>query len=183
MIFLPNKFERYTASLRNFIHKSALEKEISTKQITILKKILIAEAYANQNLMPTNISSFSYKILLKSYFIGLEKNKNFKFIINLKGNFLICQKSYCLILLSLCKYSEYIEISDYKNSILIKAKNCIKKPNNLLFKKLKAKSFFEIKSKDLIINIPAEKTEKKEEPFNINLSLNDPFSTINLFLN
>ncbi|MBQ6825483.1 MAG: hypothetical protein IJP34_02345 [Clostridia bacterium] len=182
MIFLPNKFERYTASIRSFIHKSALKNGISRKQILILKKILIAESFQSSEPLPTDISLFSYKILYYSYFFFLGNGKRFKFKINFNGNFLIPQKAFSFLLLSVCNESSDIEILNIKNTVCIKAKNCGDMPNSNLIWHLNATIYKDIKSGDLLISIPAEKTDKKEVEYDINLSITDPFSPINIFL-
>lgn len=183
MIFLPNKFERYTASIRSFIHKSALKNGISKKQISILKKILIAETLQNPELLPTDINILSYKILYLSYFFYLGNGENFRFRINFNGTFLISQKAFSLLLLSVCNQSRNIEVLNIKNNICIKLKNCKDTPNHTLLKHLNSIVYKEKKSGDLLISIPAEKTDKEAlEAFDINLSLADPFSPINMFL-
>ena len=108
-MFLPNKSERYTASLRNFIHNSTLKNGITKNKLLILKKILIAESKIHYNPIPTNIDFLSQKILLKTQFFRLKNNEKFSFKTNLKGNFIICQKTFSYLLLAVCNNSQKIE--------------------------------------------------------------------------
>lgn len=183
---MPNKIERYTAALRGIIQYLSIKKGINTKYLKKLKKIYIAEAILNhEDEQPINITEYLYELLGCVHIIKTENNKSFFFRIKLNGTYLIKQKLFSALLLSLCEITDDIEITHKKGNIIIKCR-AIKTKNCLaLIKKLKGSVLCEIKSNNLLFSLPVTLTDKKPikqeastEDYILNL-----FSPINIFIN
>lgn len=182
MIYLPNKLERYTSTLRNYLQNRALKEGITPKILENMRKIYIAEALLFDSYeQPINISLLSSQILSAVYIKKTEKNIPFEFKVKLNGNFITNKKLYTALLLNICKDSQKVSLFLLNGKIAIKATNANKKIIIPLTKKLKGIAFFEKKSKDFIIILKLTATGKKAEK-NIYLDLQDPFSPINFFI-
>ena len=182
MIFLPNKFERYTAALRNYIHFAVLRNGLNDKKINMLRKISETEAifFYNEN-TPINIKDFSNTLFITAYTKLLKNDNSFDFFVFSDKTFLINAKLFEILLLNLCHTSKKIVITCSKNKIIIES-NSTSNVNYKILKALNAIYFYEIKTKRLIISITAEATDKK--PLNINREWDilNPFSNVNIFL-
>ena len=185
MIFLPNKTERYTAALRIIIQHLSIKNGINTKYLKNLKKIYIAEAILNPDYeQPINIYDYIYKIFESIHIVKTEKTKPFFYKINVRGTFLIKEKLFSSLLLSLCEITDCIEVSYKKGNLIIKCKTEKTKHCALLIKKLKGSVLYEIKSNYLLMRIPVTLTDKKT--IGLNFSIEDyilnPLSPINIFI-
>lgn len=182
MIFLPNNFERYTAALRNYIHISSLKHGILPKHIKSMKKIYETEALFSCNeKMPVNINLFANTLFLAAYAKLLKNNCSFRFSVFSDSNFMLNEKLFEVLLLNLCRTTRKISVTCSKNKIIIKSDN-IPKLHHKILKALDAVYFFDVKTKNLIISITAEATDKKALQIKREWDILNPFSTINTFL-
>lgn len=182
MIYLPNKFERYTASLRNYLQKQSLKYGVTPKILENMRKIYIAEAILyNYIKEPTDLLSLSSEILTAVYIKKCDKNLPFEFKIKIKGNFLISKKLYTSLILTLCQNAKKILIFSKNGKILIKAFGTEKKDFLPLAKVICASTFFELKSSTVLIVLDSIYTDKKEDDSIPNYTT-DPFSVVNFFV-
>ena len=182
MIYLPNKFERYLASLRNYLQNRSLKYGITPHILENMRKIYTAEALlCGDFIEPVDIGKLSSQILSAVYIKSIEKNLPFEFKIDCKGNVLINKKLYTALLLNLCKKAEKITLISLNGQILIKARNANKKTAFSLSKALGGIIFFERKLKSFIIILSPTATDKKAEN-NIYFDLNNPFCEVNYFI-
>lgn len=184
MIFLPNKFERYTSALRNYIHLSAIKQGITQRHLRLLSKIYAAEAlFGRENVLPTDIKCLSENLLLAAQLYFLESGQVFHFKAKRTGNFLINPKLYTALLLSLCKKSTKAEVFTEKEKIIIKGVGFNPYCKRFI-KALNGGFIYERKTEALLIWLPAERTDKKaietEKEWEFYLN---PFSPVNIFLN
>ncbi len=184
MINLPNKFERYTAALRNYLQIKSIKSGFDKKYIKNLKKIYIAESIlCPDDELPINMNIYLYKLLTAVHIAKTEKNIPFQFKLSISGTFILKTKIFTALLLTLINFS-FIEISYHKGYIKITVPNKISNKTHYLIKRLKGNCFFEIKQRKTLIIIPAVSTDKKpvktEESVE-NYILN-PFSPVNIFI-
>lgn len=181
MIFLPNIFERYTASLRNSIHLSAIRSGLKKRHIKNMKKIYIAEAlFSKETEIPVNISNLTSRLLTVFFIKRLELGFPFEFKVNLSRNSLLKPKLYTAFLLSICSCSNSVEIYNSNGKIIIKAFNYCGNVFTPLTKKINAVPFFERKRKIALFILSFDTTDKKAKQINIEYSA-DPFTPTNLF--
>ncbi len=182
MIFLPNKYERYTSSLRNYIQKLYNINGSSQKLLLNFKKIYEFEAlFLNNEKLPCDIKQLSSRILFASFTKQIDKNKNLEFSINTKENYILNIKVFSIILLRLARVSEKIDIFNSNGYILIKSKTDCQIQTKFL-KAINAFSLYEHNCKTLLIIINAEKTAKKSIDIKEEWDIFNPFSPINLYL-
>lgn len=182
LIFLPNKFERYTAAIRNSIQIAALKNGITETQTSTLKKIYIAEAILSPCYQPIDLKELTFNLLMGAYIKLLSKDIKISPLIRVNGTFIINKKLLICLLLSLCSISETIKISNYKQKIVILCNNDARN-FDFLINAIKGICFYELKTNASMIIIPAKRTEKK--PLKTEREweyIKDPFSPINIFL-
>jgi len=182
LIFLPNKFERYTAALRNTMQKRILKQGITTKNLMLLQKIHRAEAFITDVKNPCNLKSYCSTVLSFVYIRKTELNQKFEFSISVLGNYIINKKLFLSLILTLASKSESLAIKTYKNYICIKSSHQKISETLSLIKKLDGIYFLELKTNQLNILIPAVKTEK-EEIKKDQESFLGPLSVINFYIN
>lgn len=182
MIYLPNKFERYTAALRNTIQLSVINSGLKPRHIKMLIKIYEAEAkFSYEEKMPIDIGEFSHKLLLAAHLLLLNKNRNTYFKVNIKGIFYINKKLFTALLLNICKSSDTVFVYYLNGRIIVKCKTAVKL-NFAITKFLNAVSLFETKSQTQIIFIKADKTDKKGCNTEKEWDILNPFSPVNIYL-
>ncbi len=178
MTVLPNSFERYTASLRILTSLLILKHGLNKKFLRNLSKIYTAEAfYNNKNLQPLSIQKFALELF---YAASVIKPQNLIFSINCQGNFLINKNVFTVLLLSLLKECDEINITFEKN-IVINFKGNHKKALSAL-KNLQGYYFYSVFANSGKFIIPALRTNKQSVPFaNEWENIVNQFSTVNLF--
>jgi len=182
LIILPNKYERYTAALRNSVQSSILKKGITLKHLKRLRKIYEAEAILGyKNIAPVNLSVFFNSLLLSAYIKLLQKDLPLDFFIEVYGNFLINRKLLTALLLNLCCITNKIKIYYEREKIVIECQT-ENKVKPVILKALKAVHFYEIKTKKYIIIISAEKTAKDSLKTEKEWDILNPFSPVNIYL-
>ncbi|MBR4973095.1 MAG: hypothetical protein IKY45_01375 [Clostridia bacterium] len=180
---MPNKLERYTASLRNTVESLVIKNGITAKNRYMLMKIHRAEALYCDEVRPIDIYKFSNEILNWVFIKKTELAEKFIFSVEPFGNYIINIKAYLALLLSLSKKSSQINIKKYNNKILIKAYNADLIQNIFLIKKLGGIYFNETVNGVLYILIPATKTDKKSAKYKKDWTdLSNPLSVINCYL-
>ncbi len=162
MIFLTNKFELYTAILRNTITKLILKNGICESYLKMLKKIHIAEALNSTDTSPLNIKKFSSEILSSIHIKKIENDCLFRFSISVSGNFMINKKVFLALILSFSKGATFIDIKSFKSGICIRC-DCLEIPGQsmLIMKKLNATCFYERKKGILNLLLFPTATNKK----------------------
>ena len=182
MIYLPNFFERYTASLRNVIHLSVAKNGLMPKHLENMRKIFIIEALLCPDFEePTDIAEFTSKLLSAVYINKLAKGNSFEFDIRLNGRYMLNRKLYTALILNICRNSHKLSIYKKYEQIIIRAENCEKNSYNKIIKVMNSYSLFESKSKTALIVLNYTATNKKSKPPIIESSYN-PFSPVNLFI-
>lgn len=184
MIFLPNKYERFCAAIRNRIQNHNISLPISLKNREILRKIYFAEAILKETeIMPIDIKKFSENLLGAMQILKIEKEEKFTFKITAEGNYLLDKKCLEILLILLSQNNTHISIYEYNSKLVIKT-NLHRNPQiNILLQKLNACSFYEYKTEKLITVISAHKTPKRSIPFPYESEiLSNPFSAVNIFI-
>lgn len=182
LIYLPNKSERYAAALRNRVQRLILNNGYTEKYREMLMKIYSFEAVNSASLTePCDIFIFINYLL---HYISLKKielNCKFSYSVKTSGNYLINQKALTALILTVCKYSDIIEIKNIDGNIIVKG-NC---ENRKIFKISKGMGFpffRDVSSNDFYIIMSLEKTEKQPEKTKKEWDIYDPFSPINIFI-
>ncbi len=182
MIFLPNKYERYAAALRNHLQNLYIKDGKSEELMLKLQKIYEFEVLNfEKEPIPCDVKLLSSRLLITVYSRLLENNICLDFKIKIKDNFLLNFKLYTIVILKLAKHSKYISISNLGGNIIIKCKTEFI-INKRYFKSLNSYHFYERKSKTLLVVIKAEKTSKKSVDIKGEWDVINPFSPINLIL-
>lgn len=183
MIILPNKYERLASALRIFVHKNSLKNGVSEKQIKNMKKIIIFEALkCHKELLPVDVTEHASKLLSLIYIKKLQSSKAFSFTIKTKGTFMLNPRLFSCLILSLSENCDKITVSQKNERIIITAKNP-NKESLCLAKAYKGLIFFERKTKNLILVLSPDTTDKASIPCNLELvALFDPFSAVNVFV-
>ncbi len=187
MIFLPNNFERYTAALRNLIQLFVIKNGIKPKYLDSLRKIYQAEALFSRDAeIPTDICNFLSHLLTAVYIKKSESGIPFYFKINIRGNFLLNQKPYTALILSVCQNAYKIEIFELNGKLAIKAITPKTKHSHRLVKNLDGCVYFERVTNTSLTLLPLIATDKKAilcKPNNTEEYLLNPFSEVNIYLN
>ena len=179
LIYFPNKFEIYAASLRllyqKFILNHGVTKSISEK----LKKIYEFECLtAKDNIAPINLEKYSSQL-----FTAVILKKKFNYKINFRGNRLLNIKAYTSLLLNICVNSEFLEIKEICGNIVISGKISLNKKIFLLTEKLKGNILRERKTDIVYIKFNFPATNKKSADFEkAYYMVQNPLSPINLYL-
>ena len=181
MIFLPNKYERYTAALRNYIQRLALTKGITDELILKFRKIYEFETvFLYHDKLPCDLKLLCSKILISAYSKLLDKNVHLDFSINLTENYILNVRLFTVFLLKVLENSTEIKIYENLGFIILKSKSKPKiKP--IFLKQLKAFSFYESKTETTLIVIKAEKTSKTSVDTKREWDFSNPFSPVNLY--
>ena len=179
MIYFPNKFEIYAASLRLLYQKFIFNHGVTKKYADKLKKIYEFECLtANDNIAPINLEKYSSQL-----FTAVILKKKFDYKINIKGNRLLDIKTYTSLLLNICFNAEYVEIAEICGNIVICGKIILNKKTVLLTKKLKGDILRERKTDTVYIKLNYPATNKKSAEFeNAYYMLQNPLSPVNLYL-
>lgn len=182
MIFLPNKYERYIAALRNYLH-NLNNKKNNDKNIALrFKKIYEFEAlFLNIDKLPCDVKLLSSKVLIHIYSKLIYKNINLDFTVKIKKNYILNIKLFTIVLTMLAVNSKYIKVCESESKIIIKCKTNTKLKNKYL-KGLNAYSFYDIRKNILLIVINAQITNKKSVEIKEEWDILNPFSPINLIL-
>ena len=187
MIYLPKTFERYLSALRLYVQISVL-KGGGVKQLSQLKKIGLAEAFYYRNeLSPINIIKLSNSLLGAAVIILMQRGIKLSSAFSGEGVYLISRRLYTALLSELVTLIEddgVIKVSIKKKNILIKAEG-VRCSDILprLIDALRGFYLFERVSNNLLIIIPAEKTDLKAEiTENEWCYILDRFSPVNVWL-
>lgn len=183
LIFLPNKFERTVLVFRNTIHNLIYKNGIKPRYIYMLSKIYKAEALNSNELVPTNLTEFTNKILTAVYVKKKEKGKVFTFFTEDIGKCIINKKLYLSLILLLCKQSDKITIKKTGEKILIRSK--INKAFHIEkeVKKLNGLYLGELKTNLVCIALTPHKTNKRQVKYEKDwLQITNPLSMINCYL-
>ncbi len=183
MIFLPNKFARYTAALRNAVQLSVVKRGICEENLKRLMKIHKAEALFEPTDEPLCVGEFSETILCAAFFTLLKKGKAADFSVKLKGNYMLDRKLYTAFLLTAYKGCNRLCIQKHRKQIVFKIKNCEIIPLKPFLKAMNAHCFFERKTKFAIIVINAVATDKPCHIYKNEWDyILNPFSEVNIYL-
>lgn len=182
-MFLPNKYERYCAAMRNYLQNAILKYGVTEKKKENLKKIIIFERVNFENeLSPCDIKLLSSKLFILIYTKTIDKKQPFDFSVKIKENYFIDPYLFSIVLIKIALNSKKIIIDEILGNIVIKS-NANLKIHQKLLKKLNAICFFEIKKGNLILVINAEKTSKSSVDMKKEWDISNPFSIFNIFLN
>ena len=182
MIFLPNKYERYIAALRNHLQKLYFKTGNNKSLISKLKKVYEFEILNfEKNVFPCDIKLLASKLLVSAYSHKLRNNKSFDFEIKTKDNFMLKIKPFTIILLKLAKHSKNITISNLGGNIILKSKTEYKLSKKYL-NVLNSFQLYEHKNKTLLVIIKAEITTKRSVDMKREWDILDPFSPVNLYI-
>ncbi len=178
MKILPNSFERYLASLRNFIFFCVLEHGIQRKHLEKLKKIQKAEAFFNKNIKQSIEISYYCENLLNAVAAFKE---DFKFKNKLSGDFSVNKNLLTILLLEITIKNDFIFTSLQNGNLLIYFFGDAT-PYTLYTKALGGYSLKEIKNNCTAIIIPPTIEEcapvKSESEWDY---LFNKFSIVNLY--
>ncbi len=182
MIILPNKYERYTAALRNSVQASILKQGLNARHIESIRKIYEAEAFLGyKNLSPVNLEIL-FKCLLYSANIKLlQKKRKLDFTVQINGNYLANRKLLTCLILNICSTANKIKIYFKSEKIVIECKTQ-KTIKPIILKLLNAIYFYDIKAKQYLIVLKLEKTEKDFLKTEKEWDITNPFSPINIYL-
>lgn len=176
MIVLPNSFECYLNNLRIYTSLSVLKRGLKPRHLVNLQKIHLAEAFFYKDFK----ESVNSRLLTFNLLCCVKTVKEFDFKINVTKNVLINKKLYTALLLLLSLNSRFLNV-EFKNGIIIKGKGDIKNSRKIIHF-LNGCSFFDIKTKNYLVFIPCEATEKPSTETESQWQLLfDRFSVFNLF--
>lgn len=184
LIFLPNKFEKYTAGLRNLFQKLIIKNGIKENYLTDMRKLYDAEAILIKNeSQPFNIENYFNQLLTAIHLRKFINNINFKFQVNISGNFIFDKKILSSLILNICRQTDFISIFELNKKILIKTKIEPNRKLNLIIKKLNGKMLCECKTKKVLIILQFDYTEKATRDFEDAYTLlKNPLSPVNFYL-
>ncbi|MBQ7010355.1 MAG: hypothetical protein IJN63_01490 [Clostridia bacterium] len=185
MIFLPNFFDRYTASLRNTVQISAIKNGKNQKHYNNMKKILTAEAtYGYNETVPIDLGEYVSRLFTSLYILRAESEEYFEFRVNIRDKYMVDVKKMTVFLLTACKKCKKAEFFDYRGKPALKIEGFNPEKSKKLINKLSGVSFFEVKKQNFCVYFKFVSTDKKPtETFLEYLDLNNPFSAINIFWN
>ncbi len=181
-MFLPNKTERFTAALRNYIQNLISKNGLSKKYIDRMKKIIIFEAVnSEKETVPCDVKLLANRLFIIIYSRLLDENKSLNFSVKISERYIINTKLFTILLIVLALNSKEIIIEELFGNLIVKCKTDIKiKPK--LLKALNSSVLYEKKSEFLMLIIKAEKTAKPSVDIKREWDISNPFSPINLFL-
>lgn len=185
MIYLPNKFERYIASLRIYIQASIIKFGIKPKHIKQLKKIYIAEALVYSEFsIPVNLKYYLWNILTAVAFKKSQTYLPFNFDIKINKNYIVDIKPLTTLILSLASSTDKIYINEKNGYIVINVKTDLKKHNRKIIEKLNGCVLYEIKEKISLVLIPLTATNKQVLCNNFEMEdfILNPLSQMNVFI-
>lgn len=182
MIFLPNKFERFCAAIRNYVQRKALTGKINPKQKVILQKIYYAESLLTEWLpQPIDIWEYCYEFLKAVKTIKLSQRNNFCFEIHTEGVFLIPIKPFEAFLAEIVKHSNFIKVSSFKKRLII-AVTGVNTSVLTLVEKLKGIRIYDLKTNTSYIIFEFSETHKESLYIKREWELLcDPFSAVNIY--
>ena len=182
MIFLPNKFEKFCAALRNYTQIGILKNGIEKKYLERLRKIHYAEAVFSGEEKPVEVSLLSRTLLSYCHIKRLRKNEVLGFWVFGNFKFILKERPYSALLLSLSSKADFIKIVLKKSGISIFC-NSLPKEALKLIKALDGIYLYEKKRKTAGIFIPAVLTDKKIRDNSYYQNLQDELCPVNLYLN
>lgn len=183
LIFLPNKFERYTAALRSVIQNLIIKNGIKQNYLKNLKTIYDFEAILSNTLSTINIEKEYYEFFAAIYLKKIKKDKKFTFFINANGNYLINRKLFTALLLNLSLNCNEITLQNKENLIIVSGDFQINSKIKIMVKKLNGAYLREIKSNKTLLVFPFNKSQNKAENFEYAYSLlQNSLSIINCYL-
>ncbi|MBQ6847737.1 MAG: hypothetical protein IJO62_02330 [Clostridia bacterium] len=176
MINSPNKLERYTAGLRLRYQHLILKNGIKNSYIKAIRKIHEIEAININYLVPVNIEKHFGEILTAVFM-----RQKFDYFINVKNNRLINKKLFTVLIINITTLTDYLEITEINNRLVIKGKFNV---NQKIKSYVKILDGYILKFKGinyLIFN--AVVTQKETENFeSVYYLLKNPLSVVNLYL-
>lgn len=178
MIYYPKNHERFSASLRLLYHKFINKNGIKKNYLNSLKKIYEFEAITDKEIIPINPEKICGEILTAVFI-----KKEVVFMIDTKNSYLINKKAFIALLLNLCVTTNYLEIIEIDNKLVIKGNFLFNNQIKRLLQVLKGVIFKDTKTSVyyLLFNFP--KTKKESEDFEqAYYMLQNPLSVINLYL-
>ena len=184
MIFLPNKIEKYTYAFRNTFQFLISKNGIKENYLKSLRKICEAEILFNE--ISNNFivcKEHLYQLLTAIFIKQIINNKEFDFIVDVKGNFLVDKKLFHALILNIAEKSKRIEILEINNKIIIKFDLKVDYKTFKFIKKLNGQILTEIKNEITLVVLSVDFTDKKtEENINAFDMLKNPLSDINVYL-
>jgi len=187
LTFLPNKFMRYSAALRNYIQYSILKNGIEHKHYTQLKRIIISEIiFSDCNNTICDLEKTLIGLLFAVKLIKTASNYDFKYKIDVAESCIINFKALTVLILSICKFTDEIIIYTFNGRIIIKATGKAEKHSHILTKKLNGCVFYELKTDKTYVALPYNATDKKSELADYKSTqdyISNPLSLVNIFIN
>ena len=182
MIFLPNKFERFCAAIRNYVQRKALTGEINSKQKVILQKIHYAEVILTECLpQPIDICDYCYEFLKAVKTIRLSQKDKFCFEIHTQGVFLIPARPFEALLAEIAKNSNFIKIYSFKKRLIIAVTGANTSVVPLV-EKIKGIKLYDLKTDTNYIIFDFSETHKESLYIKREWELLcDPFSAVNIY--
>ena len=178
LIYYPKKVERLTASLRFLYHKFIIKNGIKNNYLKSLKKIYEFEAITNCEIAPIDIEKLCGE-MLTAVFI----KRGTDFSIDTKNNYLINKKAFIALLMRLCVTTDFIEIFEFQNKLVLKGKFKTDNQINRLLIFLKGTILKDTKWPVYYIVFSFPITQKVSEDFEqAYYLLQNPLSVINLYL-
>lgn len=182
MIFLPNKFEKFCAALRNYTQIGILKNGMEKKYLKRLRKIHYAEAVFLSTEKPVEVALLSRILLSYCHIKRLRKNEVFHFLVLGNFKFILKERPYSALLLILSREVDFIKIVLKKSGISIFC-NSLPKETFKLIKTLGGIYLYEKKTKTAGIFIPAVLTDKEILDNSYYQNLKDELCPVNLYLN
>ena len=178
MIVLPNSFEKYLSALRISVSISILKHGLQPRHIDNLRKIHIAEALLHK----TERQSVDINKLCTNLLSAVKTIKtDFDFRCNANGNFSINKNLFTLLLLSISKSSNSIDVTARNSFLEIKVSHKSEKALSFV-RALKGYSLFELKSRQSLIIIPIRETKEESIPIESEWEyIFNKFSVLNIY--
>lgn len=178
MIVLPNSFEKYLSALRISVSISILKHGLQPRHIDNLRKIHIAEALLHK----TERQSVDINKLCTNLLSAVKTIKtDFDFRCNANGNFSINKNLFTLLLLSISKSSNSIDVTARNAFLEIKVSHKSEKALSFV-RALKGYSLFELKSRQSLIIIPIRETKEESIPIESEWEyIFNEFSVLNIY--
>jgi hypothetical protein len=175
---LPNSFNRYLSPLRNFITLSITKYGLTRKHIENLRKIHYAESFFYKN----NLQSVDINKLCTNLLGAIKTIKpDFDFKCDTFGNFFINKNLFTLLLLTMSKEINYIDVAASNSFLQIRASYKSKKALRFV-RALNGYSLFEIKTEQNLILIPTKKTNEESVPIESEWEyIFNKFSVLNMY--
>lgn len=178
MIYYPNKYERYSASLRLLYQRFIINNGIKLNYLNALKKLYEFEALFCAEAMPINIEK-----LLVEIFTAVLIKKKFDYFMRINNSYFLEKKKLISLILNIASLTDYLEVAEIGNRLVVKGNFIINEKIILFTKSLEGMILKEAKTETiyLVFNFPVTKKETEDFETAYHL-LQNPLSVINLYL-